>query len=154
MLAPAIEMADGYPIEAQLANTIERQKTLLAPWPYSKRGLLPHPGEAREAPVAGEVFRQPDLAATLRKLVEAEQQALAAGKSRKEALQAAYDRFYRGDVADELVRGDARAGRALHEGGPRPLEGEARGARQDELPRNRRLQARRCGRRARRCSRP
>jgi gamma-glutamyltranspeptidase/glutathione hydrolase len=41
----------------------------------------------------------------LRKLVEAEAQALAAGKSRKEALQAAYDRFYRGDIAREFVRG-------------------------------------------------
>jgi gamma-glutamyltranspeptidase/glutathione hydrolase len=110
VLAPAIEMADGYPIEAQLANTIERQKTMLAQWPYSRAVFFTHPGEAREAPAAGEVFRQPDLAATLRKLVEAEQQALAAGKSRKEALQAAYDRFYRGDVADELVRGTRELG--------------------------------------------
>jgi gamma-glutamyltranspeptidase/glutathione hydrolase len=67
--------------------------------------MLPHLGEAREAPHAGEIFRQPDLAATLRKLVEAEAQALAAGKSRKEAIQAAYDRFYRGDIAREFVRG-------------------------------------------------
>jgi gamma-glutamyltranspeptidase/glutathione hydrolase len=51
------------------------------------------------------VFRQPDLAATLRKLVEAERNALAAGKGRKEAIYAAYDRFYRGDIAQELVRG-------------------------------------------------
>ena len=36
--------------------------------------MLPHLGEAREAPHAGEIFRQPDLAATLRKLVEAESQ--------------------------------------------------------------------------------
>ena len=34
--------------------------------------MLPHAGAAREAPVAGEIFRQADLAATLRKLVEAE----------------------------------------------------------------------------------
>src|SRR5512143_4082961 len=78
VLAPAIEMADGYAIEAQLANTIERQKGQLSQWPFSKAVFFPHPGEAREAPSAGEVFRQPDLAATLRKLVEAEQQALAA----------------------------------------------------------------------------
>ena len=48
---------------------------------------------------------QRDLAATLRKLVEAERQALKAGKSRKEAIYAAYDRFYKGDIAQELVRG-------------------------------------------------
>ena len=56
------------------------------------------------APAAGEIFRQADLAVTLRKLVEAEQQALKQGKTRKEAIYAAYDRFYKGDIADELVR--------------------------------------------------
>jgi gamma-glutamyltranspeptidase/glutathione hydrolase len=105
VLAPAIEMADGYPIEAQLANTIERNKERLKQWPYSRAVFLPHAGQPREAPEPGEVFRQPDLAATLRKLVEAEKQALAAGKGRKEAIQAAYDRFYKGDIAEELVRG-------------------------------------------------
>ena len=105
VLAPAIEMADGYAIEAQLTNTIERTKAWTKQWPYSKAVFLPHLGEKREAPEPGEVFKQPDLAATLRKLVEAEKQALARGKSRKEAIQAAYDRFYKGDIAEELVRG-------------------------------------------------
>jgi gamma-glutamyltranspeptidase/glutathione hydrolase len=105
VLAPSIEMADGYPIEAQAANSIERNKERLKQWKYSRAVFLPHVGQSREAPVAGEIFRQPDLAATLRKLVEAEQQALAAGKSRQEAIQAAYDRFYTGDIAQELVRG-------------------------------------------------
>ena len=85
--------------------------------------FLPHPGEAREAPEPGEIFRQPDLAATLRKLVEAEQQALKAGKTRKEAIYAAYDRFYKGDIAEEFVRGVAGAGRAAHARGPGQLEG-------------------------------
>ena len=104
VLAPAIELADGYPIDAETADNIERWKDKLKEWPYSKQVMLPHLGEAREAPRAGEIFRQPDLAATLRKLVEAEAQALAAGKSRREAIQAAYDRFYRGDIAREFVR--------------------------------------------------
>jgi gamma-glutamyltranspeptidase/glutathione hydrolase len=105
VLQPAIELADGYPIDAETADNIERNKARLKQWPYSRQVMLPHPGEAREAPRAGEIFRQPDLAATLRKLVAAEQQALAAGKSRKDAIQAAYDRFYRGDIAQEFVRG-------------------------------------------------
>src|SRR6185503_2866805 len=105
VLAPAIQMADGYAIEAQLTNTIERTKAQIKQWPYSKAVFLTHQGEGREAPEPGEVFKQADLAATLRKLVEAEKQALAKGKSRKEAIQAAYDRFYKGDIADELVRG-------------------------------------------------
>lgn len=45
-----------------------------------------------------------DLASTFKKVVEAEQQALRAGKSRSEALQAAFDRFYRGDIAQEMAR--------------------------------------------------
>ena len=105
VLGPSIELADGYPIDAETADRIEQWKAKLKEWPYSKQVMLTHPGQPREAPNAGEIFRQPDLAATLRKLVEAEAQALAAGKSRKDAIQAAYDRFYRGDIAREFVRG-------------------------------------------------
>ena len=105
VLAPSIELADGYAIEAETADRIEAEKASLKQWPYAKAVMLPHAGAAREAPVAGEIFRQADLAATLRKLVEAEANALKAGKSRKEALQAAYDRFYRGDIGAEFVRG-------------------------------------------------
>jgi len=105
VLAPAIEMADGYAIEAQAAGAIERQKGEIKKWKYSPGVFLPHLGQEREAPEAGEIFRQLDLAATLRKLVEAEREALAAGKSRAEAIQAAYDRFYAGDIAEEIVRG-------------------------------------------------
>ena len=105
VLAPAIEMADGYAIDAETADRIEAEKSEIKQWPYAKAVMLPHADAAREAPVAGEIFRQGDLAATLRRLVEAEAAALKAGKSRKQALQAAYDRFYRGDIGDEFVRG-------------------------------------------------
>jgi gamma-glutamyltranspeptidase/glutathione hydrolase len=98
-LAPAIEMADGYAIEKQLTDTIRRQRDRISQWPYSKALFL------SPAPEPGQVFRQPDLAATLRKLVEAEQAALKQGKSRKDAIYAAYDRFYKGDIAKEIVRG-------------------------------------------------
>jgi gamma-glutamyltranspeptidase/glutathione hydrolase len=120
VLAPAIQMADGYPIEAETADNIEQEKARIKQWKYSKTVLLPHLGAAREAPAAGEVFVQRDLAATLRKLVEAERQALAAGKTRKAAIYAAYDRFYRGDIARELVRG------AREEGGLFTLDDLAR----------------------------
>jgi gamma-glutamyltranspeptidase/glutathione hydrolase len=105
VLQPAIQMAGGYPVEAELARSIERSKKRLQGWPYSRKVLLPHSGKDWEAPEPGEIFRQPDLAATLSKLVEAEQHALAAGKSHKEAIYAAYDRFYKGDIAKEFARG-------------------------------------------------
>ena len=142
VLAPSISLADGYAIDAETADRIEAEKERIKEWPYSKAVMLPHAGEAREAPRAGEIFRQADLAATLRSLVEAEATALAAGKSRKEALMAAYDRFYRGDIADEFVRGVAGTGRLDHERRPRPLARRVRGAGAHELPRHRRLQAR------------
>ncbi len=103
VLAPAIEMADGYPMEAELVNTIEHYKAQLKQWPDSKRVMLVHAGKEHEAPEPGEIFRQPDLAATLRKLVQAENKALAAGKDRRSAIYAAYERFYRGDIARELT---------------------------------------------------
>ncbi|MGY4385902.1 gamma-glutamyltranspeptidase/glutathione hydrolase [Pedobacter sp. UYP24] len=110
VLAPAMQMAAGYPIEAQAANTMERQKVLIKQWPYSKKVFLTHQGETREAPEAGEMFVQKDLLATLTKMVEAERKALKQGKSRKEALMAAYDRFYKGDIAEEFVRGSKEQG--------------------------------------------
>jgi len=110
VLAPAIRMAEGYPMDKETGDRIEKDKERLRSWPYSRAVLLPHPGEVPEAPRAGEIFRQPDLAATLGKLVEAERAALAAGKTRREAIQAAYDRFYRGDIAREFVRGSSEQG--------------------------------------------
>jgi gamma-glutamyltranspeptidase / glutathione hydrolase len=110
VLAPAIQMAEGYAIEAQAADAIEREKKRIKEWPYSKQVFLTHPGEKREAPEAGEIFRQADLADTLKKLVETERQALAQGKNRKEAIMAAYDRFYKGDIAREIARSTQEQG--------------------------------------------
>ncbi len=114
VLAPAIRMADGYPIEAQAVAAIERQREEIVKWPDSVRVFLPHYDAADPkksgAPKAGDIFRQPELAATLRKLVETEAAARAAGKDRKAAIMAANDRFYRGDIAEEIVRGTKAQG--------------------------------------------
>jgi gamma-glutamyltranspeptidase/glutathione hydrolase len=115
VLEPAIEMADGYAMDDETSRTIERQKSWLKQWKYSSEVMLPHPGAQREGPAPGEIFKQPDLAATLRKLVEAEQNALKAGKSRKDAIMAAYERFYRGDIAKEFVRGTQEEGGLITE---------------------------------------
>jgi len=114
VLAPAMQMAEGYPIEQSQADNIEKRRDTLAQWSYSKNVFLPHWNEEdrqqRAAPNAGEIFRQPDLLATLKKLVESESDALESGKSRKQAIYAAYDRFYRGDIAEELVRASTEYG--------------------------------------------
>ena len=107
VLAPAIEMAAGYPIEAGAVASINRSRDRIVQWPYSKAVFLPHHGKA---PAVGEIFRQQDLKNTLLKLVETEQAALAKGLDRKAAIYAAYDRFYRGDIAAELVRATQEQG--------------------------------------------
>jgi gamma-glutamyltranspeptidase/glutathione hydrolase len=110
VLAPAMHLAAGYPIEAETANSMERNKKMLKEWPYSAAVFLPHTGDKREAPEAGEIFVQKDLLATLTKMVEAEQRALNAKKSRGEAIMAANDRFYKGDIANEFVHGSKEQG--------------------------------------------
>ncbi|WP_342087735.1 gamma-glutamyltransferase family protein [Dyadobacter sp. OTU695] len=115
VLAPAMQMAEGYPIEAQTANSIEKGKDHIKKWPYSTKVFLPHLGQKREAPDAGEIFVQKDLHETLRKLVDTEQQALKSGKNRKEAIYAAYDRFYKGDIAKEIARGCQEQGGLITE---------------------------------------
>ena len=105
VLAPAMELAAGYPIDAQTANAMERGKERLKQWPYSKVVFFPHLGEKREAPEPGEIFVQKELLETLTKMVAAEQEALKKNKNRKQAIMAANDRFYKGDIAKEIVRG-------------------------------------------------
>lgn len=58
-------------------------------------------GEKHEV---GEIIVAKDMANTYKKMVEAERNALAQGKSREEAIQAAIDRFYKGDIAKEMAR--------------------------------------------------
>ena len=61
ILQPSIEMAKGYPIEAQAANSIERNIEEIKKWPYSKNVFLTNQDEERESPNEGEIFIQKDL---------------------------------------------------------------------------------------------
>lgn len=110
VLAPAMQLSAGYPIEAQTANSMEKGKEMIKKWPYSAKVFLTHAGEKREAPEPGEIFVQKNLLATLSKMIQSEQDALKNKKSRKEAIMAAYNRFYKGDIAVEFVRGAKEQG--------------------------------------------
>ena len=103
VLAPAMEMARGYPIEATQAQFIESRRDILQQWPDSQRVFLPHYNadkpDQRAAPAPGELLAQPELLATLQKLVDAEAAALANGADRKTAIMAAYERFYRTELS-------------------------------------------------------
>jgi len=96
-LEAAIEMAEqGFPLSNRLAAAINASRKLRK-YPSSVR--LYFPENRRWQP--GDIFRNPDLARTLRRLVEAERQN--AGRGRREALRAARDRFYQGDIAREMA---------------------------------------------------
>jgi gamma-glutamyltranspeptidase/glutathione hydrolase len=95
VLAPAIDLAErGYPL-ARVRRPLAAANPLRK-YPTSVR-LLGADREWKE----GDVYRNTDLAHTLRRLVEAEQQAR--GKSREDGLRAARDRFYKGDIAREMA---------------------------------------------------
>ena len=95
VLQPAIEVAgEGFPISESFARALGSRK--LAQYPSSVK--LYNPDTPRKA---GDIFRNPDAARTLERLVEAEQ--AAAGQGRRAALRAARDLFYKGDIAREMA---------------------------------------------------
>ena len=111
VLQPSIEMADGYPIEADPVRRIRSSREDIAKWPSSVEVYFTNPEDSLDpGPREGEIFRQPGLKRTLERLVEAEAGALAAGASREEAIMAAYDAFYRGDIGRDFVAGAREAG--------------------------------------------
>lgn len=110
VLAPSMDLAAGFPADQSFVASIARNKEMLKGWKYSRELFITHPGEAQETPVVGEIFVQKNLLETLQKMVDAEQLALNEGKSRQEAIMAAYNRFYNGDIAQEFVRGSSEMG--------------------------------------------
>src|SRR5262245_55826799 len=97
VLQPAIELAEqGFPLSEKLARGIAGSKKIRQ-YPSTMRVYMPG-----APPKAGDIFKNVDLANTLKKLVESEKNARA--KGRHEALKAARDRFYRGDIAREMAK--------------------------------------------------
>ena len=100
LLEPASDYAEnGHPIEQSVTEAIAESREIFAKFASSRGVFLPD----GRVPEPNTRFTMPDLAGTFKKLTEAEQQARRRGKSRSEALQAAFDRFYRGDIAREMV---------------------------------------------------
>jgi gamma-glutamyltranspeptidase/glutathione hydrolase len=97
VLQPAIDLAEnGFPLSEARARMIAATQKILK-YPSTTKIYKPN----GETPKAGDIFKNPDLARTLKKLVEAEKANKARG--RREALKAARDRFYKGDIAREMA---------------------------------------------------
>ncbi len=98
VIASAIDLADGFAIDQMRAGSIAMSRRFFDLWPTSKAHFMPN----GHVPMVGEIFRQPDLARTLRSMAEAEKKALAAGASRTAAIDAVRDYFYRGEIAHKI----------------------------------------------------
>jgi gamma-glutamyltranspeptidase/glutathione hydrolase len=97
--ARAIEYArDGFPLRQSTADTIRRQREFMRRWPANERTWLKPDGSFH---AAGDTIRLPALARTLSRMVDAER--AAKGKGRAAGVAAARDRFYKGDIAKEMV---------------------------------------------------
>lgn len=106
VLAPAIALADGFPMYDFLSRYLASERKASEPYAASISTYYP---EGRVT-AAGEVFRQPNLAATLRALVAAERKALDGGASRVEGIQAGRDAFYIGPLAQRITAAVRAAG--------------------------------------------
>src|SRR5580704_8254919 len=95
---PAIDLADGMAIDEMRAGAIARSRRFFDLWPDSKKTFMPD----GQVPMPGEVFRQPNLARTLRAMVAAEKKALTSGGNRTAGIDAVRDLFYRGDIAHRI----------------------------------------------------
>lgn len=96
---PAIELADAFPVTEVLADTLKRDEAMLRQWPNSWTYFTT--GFEGRLPQAGEIFKQPQLAATLRAMVQAEKEA---GAERRTGIDAVREYFYRGPVARKMGR--------------------------------------------------
>ncbi len=92
VMQPAIELADGFPIDELRVQYIKTRGPVFSQWPDAKRIFMP----GGKVPQVGDLFVQPELARTLRAIVAAEKRA--ASKGRHAGLMAARDYFYRGPV--------------------------------------------------------
>ncbi len=107
VVAEAIRLAsDGFPVHSMMLNHFD----LSLPERLGYRIMMPYNtevylgGQWWRPLYHKERFRQPDLARTLQSMAEAERKALAARGTRSEGLRAVHDYFYKGPVADAIVK--------------------------------------------------
>ena len=106
VLQPAIELADGFPMYHLLHHYFESERAACEAYTWTMRTY--YPGGAI-TPVGG-MFRQPNLAATLRALAAAERAALGRGATREQAIEAGRDAFYKGPIARAMTAAVREAG--------------------------------------------
>ncbi|WP_066703744.1 gamma-glutamyltransferase family protein [Sphingobium amiense] len=98
VMQPAIELADGFVMYNFLAEVFVSQQKATSKWADAYAAYYP----GGQPPRTGEIFRQPNLARTMRIIADADAAAFAKAKDRKAAIQAGRDAFYKGDIARRI----------------------------------------------------
>ena len=100
VLQPAIEIAEGgFPVFERLHMRLLADVTKFTEL-YPTSGEVYHPGG--KVPQVGDVFRNPDFANMLKIMCRAEKDAQ--GKGRVAGIEAARDAFYKGEIAEKIIR--------------------------------------------------
>ncbi|MEW6367576.1 MAG: gamma-glutamyltransferase family protein [Acidobacteriota bacterium] len=111
VLQPAIDLADGFPMYDVLREIMIREREKCERYPSTMAVYYPG-GRVVEV---GEMFRQPDLARTLRAIAAADDVEYRQTKDRLKAIEAGRSAFYKGDIARRLVRTARDSGGLLTE---------------------------------------
>ena len=106
VIQPAIELADGFPMYEFLRGFLISERTATEQWEWSRKTYYPD----GRIPAVGEIFRQPNLARTLRAIAAADRAAFARTHNRTDAIRAGRDAFYKGDIARRIAEADKAAG--------------------------------------------
>ena len=107
VLAPNIELAEGFPVYPRLARAMALLEERLRQWPSSAAVFLRN----GRAPAMGELLVQTDLANLFKRLVAIEK--ANASKGRGAAIMAARDDIFQGDIATQIAAAQKRQGGAI-----------------------------------------
>ena len=106
VIQPAIELADGFPMYAFLRNFLISERKATEQYEWSAKTYYPN----GQIPEVGEMFRQPNLARTLRAIAAADRASFAKTRNRVTAIHAGRDAFYTGGIAHRIADANKAAG--------------------------------------------
>ncbi len=111
VLGPAIDLADGFPMYDVLHDRLVLERSACERYPSTMAVYYP----GGRVPEVGELFRQPDLARTLRAIAAADDAEWRRSHDRSKAIEAGRAAFYTGDIGKRLVKAARDSGGILSE---------------------------------------
>ncbi|MBI4470486.1 MAG: gamma-glutamyltransferase family protein [Acidobacteria bacterium] len=109
VMQPAIDLAEGFPMYEYLRHYLESERKACEGFEWTMKTYYP---EGR-LPENGEMFRQANLARTLKEIAGAEKTEWTRSGDRVRAIRAARDLFYKGGIGKRIVDAALAAGGIL-----------------------------------------